>query len=62
MGIFVNTYGKSKVKLLDSQIAEKIDEIFDLRPAAIEERLKLRNPIYHDTAAYGHMGRTPERW
>jgi len=59
MNIFVNTYGKSKVNLPDSKIAEKVDQIFDMRPKAIEERLKLRNPIYEDTAAYGHMGRTP---
>jgi S-adenosylmethionine synthetase len=44
----------------DSQIAKKVDEIFDMRPYAIENRLKLRNPIYSDSAAYGHMGRTPE--
>jgi len=59
MGIFVDTYGTSKVSITDTQIAEKIDAIFDLRPAAIEERLKLRNPIYSESAAYGHMGRTP---
>ena len=58
--IFVNTYGKSNVDLDDSEIAEKIKEIFDMRPAAIESRLKLRNPIYSETAAYGHMGRTPK--
>jgi len=60
MGIYVNTYGTAKVMLSDSQIAEKIDGLFDLRPAAIEKELKLRNPIYLETAAYGHMGRTPE--
>ncbi|MEO9533478.1 MAG: methionine adenosyltransferase [Crocinitomicaceae bacterium] len=60
MGIFVDTYGTAKVDLTDGQIAEKISEIFDMRPAAIEQRLKLRNPIYSETAAYGHMGRTPE--
>jgi S-adenosylmethionine synthetase len=59
VGIYVNTYGKSKIKLQDSEIAEKIKAIFDLRPAAIEQRLKLRNPIYLETASYGHMGRTP---
>ncbi len=59
MGIFVDTYGTSKVKLTDHEISEKIDAIFDLRPAAIEERLKLRNPIYLESASYGHMGRTP---
>jgi S-adenosylmethionine synthetase len=59
VGVFVNTYGTAKVKLSDGQIAEKIEAIFDLRPAAIEERLKLRFPIYEESAAYGHMGRTP---
>ncbi|CAL1518075.1 methionine adenosyltransferase [Chitinophaga sp. MM2321] len=59
-GIYVNTYGTSKVKLNDGEIAKKIEEIFDLRPYAIEQRLKLRNPIYSDTAAYGHMGREPK--
>lgn len=59
VGIFVNTYGKSKIKLKDSEIATKITELFDLRPKAIEQRLKLRNPIYKETAAYGHMGRDP---
>lgn len=60
MGIFVNTYGTSKVDLTDGQIAEIVTSIFDMRPFAIESRLKLRNPIYTETAAYGHMGRTPE--
>jgi S-adenosylmethionine synthetase len=60
MNIFINTYGKSKVNLSDSQIAEKVAAIFDMRPKAIETRLKLRNPIYLETAAYGHMGRKPE--
>jgi len=60
MGVYVNTYGSSKGGLADSQIAKTVSEIFDLRPAAIIERLKLKNPIYSDTAAYGHMGRTPE--
>jgi S-adenosylmethionine synthetase len=59
-GVYVNTYGTSKVDLSDGEIAEKVKELFDLRPAAIEDRLKLRNPIYTETAAYGHMGRTPE--
>lgn len=59
VGVFVNTYGTSKVALTDGQIAERIKELFDLRPAAIVERLKLRNPIYQETASYGHMGRTP---
>ena len=60
MGIFVDTYGTSKVELSDGQIAEKIAGLFDLRPYAIEKRLKLRNPIYSETAAYGHMGRKCE--
>ena len=59
MNIYVNTYGKSKVDYTDTEIAEKIGELFDMRPKAIEERLKLRNPIYLETASYGHMGRTP---
>jgi S-adenosylmethionine synthetase len=57
MGIYVNTYGTARVNLSDGEIARKIDDIFDMRPAVIEERLKLRNPIYRETAAYGHMGR-----
>lgn len=57
MGIYVNTYGTSKVNMSDGEIARKIGEIFDMRPYAIEQRLKLRNPIYEETAAYGHMGR-----
>ncbi len=61
VGVFVDTYKTAKVKLSDSQIASKIEEIFDLRPAAIEERLKLRNPIYEESAAYGHMGRKPQK-
>lgn len=60
MGIYVNTYGTSKVNLSDGEIAKKIEGIFDMRPAAIEERLKLRQPIYSETAAYGHMGRDNE--
>ena len=58
--IAVNTYGKSNIALSDGEIAEKIKNIFDLTPYAIEQRLKLRTPIYAETAAYGHMGRTPE--
>ncbi len=58
MGIFVDTYGTSKVNLSDGAIAEKVSEVFDMRPFAIEERLKLRSPMYSETAAYGHMGRT----
>ncbi|MGV8092233.1 MAG: methionine adenosyltransferase [Mangrovibacterium sp.] len=60
LGVYVNTYGTSKVKMDDGQIATQVAEIFDLRPAAIEARLKLRNPIYRESAAYGHMGRNPE--
>lgn len=61
MNIFVNTYGRSNVSITDSEIARKIWDLFDMRPKAIEDRLKLRNPIYAETAAYGHMGRTPEK-
>jgi len=59
-GLFVDTYGTSKIGLSDGEIAEKISEIFDMRPYFIEQRLKLRNPIYQETAAYGHMGRKNE--
>lgn len=59
VGVFVETYGTAKVKLSDGVIAEKVSKLFDLRPAAIEDRLKLRNPIYFESASYGHMGRTP---
>jgi len=59
VGVYVNTYGRSRVKLSDSEIAVKVQKLFDLRPAAIEKRLELRKPIYLETAAYGHMGRTP---
>tara|TARA_X000000950_G_scaffold45778_1_gene52149 strand:- start:38809 stop:40059 length:1251 start_codon:yes stop_codon:yes gene_type:complete len=59
MGIYINTYGKSKVDLTDSEIANKIEKIFDLRPFFIEKKLMLRNPIYLETASYGHMGRKP---
>ncbi|MBB4119728.1 S-adenosylmethionine synthetase [Mesonia hippocampi] len=58
--ISVNTYNTAKVNMTDGEIAKLIKSIFDLRPAAIEKRLKLRNPIYSETAAYGHMGRTPK--
>jgi len=58
--IYVNTYGTAKVNLSDAEIAKKTAEIFDMRPYAIEQRLKLRNPIYSETAAYGHMGRKNE--
>jgi S-adenosylmethionine synthetase len=60
MGIYVNTYGTSNVDMHDGEIAKKIEELFDMRPYAIEQRLKLRNPIYEETAAYGHMGRKNE--
>jgi len=60
MGIYVNTNGTAKVDKSDGEIAELISEIFDMRPAAIEERLKLRQPMYLETAAYGHMGRESE--
>lgn len=60
MGIYVNTYGTAKVNMTDGEIAKKVGEIFDMRPYAIEQRLKLRNPIYEETAAYGHMGRKNE--
>ena len=60
MGIFVETYGTAKVNLTNGEIAKKVEAIFDMRPYFIEQRLKLRNPIYSETAAYGHMGRTPE--
>lgn len=59
-GVYVNTYGTSKVNMNDGAIARKVEEIFDLRPYAIEQRLKLRTPIYSETAAYGHMGRQAE--
>lgn len=58
--IYIQTYGTSNVEMSDGEIAKKVAEIFDMRPYAIEQRLKLRNPIYSDSAAYGHMGRTPE--
>ena len=60
VSIYVNTYGTSHVSLPDGEIAKKIGEIFTLTPYQIEQRLKLRNPIYEETAAYGHMGRTPQ--
>lgn len=60
INIYVNTYGRSHVQMTDGEIARKIDQLFDLRPKAIEDRLKLRNPIYQETAAYGHMGREPQ--
>lgn len=59
-GLFINTYGTSKVNMTDGQIAKIVEKIFDMRPYAIEQRLKLRNPIYSETASYGHMGRKNE--
>lgn len=59
VGVYVDTYGTSKINFSDSEIAKKIQNIFDLKPASIEKRLKLRNPIYKETASYGHFGRTP---
>ena len=60
MGIFIDTYGTCPFNMTDGEIAEKVSEIFDMRPFAIEERLKLRSPMYSETAAYGHMGRQNE--
>lgn len=60
MNIYVNTYGRSRVNMPDSEIAKRIEKLFDLRPKAIERSLKLRQPMYSETAAYGHMGRRPE--
>jgi S-adenosylmethionine synthetase len=60
MGIYVNTYGTAKVDMTDGEIAKTVESIFDMRPYFIEQRLKLRTPIYSETAAYGHMGRKPE--
>ncbi|MDT8888109.1 methionine adenosyltransferase [Aquirufa regiilacus] len=59
-GLFIDTYGTAKVDLTDGEIARKVEAIFDMRPYFIEQRLKLRNPIYSETAAYGHMGRKNE--
>lgn len=60
MGIFISTYGTAHVDMTDGEIAKKVSEVFDMRPYAIETRLKLRNPMYLETAAYGHMGRKNE--
>ncbi len=60
MNLYVNTYGTAQVQLNDGEIATKIEKLFDMRPKAIEERLKLRNPIYKESASYGHMGREPQ--
>ena len=59
MNIYINTFGRSHVNLTDGEIAARVEKLFDMRPKAIEERLKLRNPIYFETASYGHMGRKP---
>lgn len=59
-GLYINTFGTSKIKIKDGEIAKKISKIFDMRPYSIENRLKLRNPIYSETASYGHMGRKNE--
>ena len=61
ISIFVDTFGSSHVSVADSVIAERVGQIFDLRPYAIEQRLKLRTPIYQETASYGHFGREPRR-
>ncbi len=60
VSIYVNTYGTAKINMTDGEIAEHVSKVFDLRPYAIEQRLKLRNPIYSETAAYGHFGRDPK--
>ncbi|MDE6447204.1 MAG: methionine adenosyltransferase [Muribaculaceae bacterium] len=60
VSLFINTYGTSKVAISDAEIAAKVEKLFDMRPKMIEDRLKLRNPIYLETAAYGHMGRQPQ--
>lgn len=61
VGLYVNTYGTAKVKLSDGEIAKKISQIFNMKPYFIEERFKLRTPIYSETASYGHMGREPKK-
>lgn len=58
-GLYINTFGTSKVNMTDGEISERVQQLFDLRPYAIEHNLKLRNPIYQETASYGHMGREP---
>ena len=60
MGIFINTFGTSKINFSDNEIAKKISKIFDMRPYYIQKRLKLRDPIYFETASYGHMGKEPK--
>lgn len=59
ISVYVNTYGRKHVDMTDGEIARKVQELFDLRPRAIEQQLKLRNPIYEETASYGHVGREP---
>jgi S-adenosylmethionine synthetase len=59
-GLFLNTYGTAKVNKTDGELARIVEKIFDMRPYAIEQRFKLRNPIYSETASYGHMGRKNE--
>ncbi|MDG1237971.1 MAG: methionine adenosyltransferase [Flavobacteriales bacterium] len=61
VGLYINTYGTSNVPMNDGEIAEKVNQIFDMRPYAIEQRFQLRSPIYSETAAYGHMGRKAEK-
>jgi S-adenosylmethionine synthetase len=63
MNLYINTYGTSTLDISDGEMADRIlkSDLFDMRPKAIEERLQLRNPIYEETAAYGHVGRTPEQ-
>ena len=60
MGIYINTYGTANVDMNDGEIARVVEKVFDMRPAFLIKRLKLKEPIYSESAAYGHMGRTPE--
>ncbi len=60
VSLLVNTFGTQKVELTEGEISTKVSEIFDMKPFAIEQRLKLRNPIYKETASYGHLGREPK--
>ena len=61
ISIYINTFGKSRLKISDSEISKVVNEIFDFTPYGIEKRLKLRNPIYSETSSYGHMGRKPKK-